>query len=298
MLKVKVTVPAVCTGFGPGLDSFGLALALHETLEFGVRADSQLSIDVHGEGERPATLRHPALRAAIAVFQSQERAPVGLTVTIHSRIPPQAGLNDSAALTIGGLLAANNVLDAPLKRDDLLEMAAILTGQATAPTAALLGGLVVNGGTGRERLNKRFDVAALKAVIALPDLAAYTDPLGTLPALSSAEVARTAARAALLVDALRVGDWSMLSHALSDPIVEPARRGLVPGAEDAAKAASEAGAVAVMMGSGGPALIALAQVNHKRIEDAMQRAFSNVNIRCRIWTVNVDTQGVTVSVTR
>jgi homoserine kinase len=298
MLKVKVTVPAVCTGFGAGLDSFGLALALHETLEFSVRADSQLAVDVQGEGERSATLRHPALRAAIAVFQSQERAPAGLNVTIQSRIPPQAGLNDTAALTIGGLLAANNLLDAPLKREDLLDLAAILTGQATAPTAALLGGLVVSSGTGRERLYKRFDVAALKAVIALPDLAAYTDPLATLPPLSSSDVARIAGRAALLAEAFRLGDWSLLSHALSDPAVEPARRGLIPGADDAAKAAIEAGAIAVTVGGGGPALIALAQVNHKRIEDAMQRAFSAVNIRTRVWTVNVDTQGVTVSVSR
>jgi len=298
MLKVKVTVPAVCTGFSAGLDSFGLALALHETLEFGVRPDSQLVIDVQGEGEYSATVRHPAMRAAIAVFQSQERAPAGINVAIQSRIPPQAGLNDTSALTIGGLLAANNLLDAPLKRDDLLDLATILTGQLTAPAAALLGGLVVNGGMGRDRLYKRFDVAALKAVIVLPDLAAYSDPLTTLPPLSAHDVSRIAGRSALLADALRVGDWALLSRTLVDPAVETARRALIPGSDDAAKAAIEAGAVAVTVSGGGPSLIALAQVNHKRIEDAMQRSFSNANIRVRIWTVNVDTQGVTISVSR
>ena len=298
MLKVKVTVPAVCTGFGPGLESFGLALALHETLEFSLRADSQLVIDTQGEGEYPASLRHPALRAAIAVFQSQERAPAGLQVSINSRIPPHMGLNDSAALTVGGLLAANNLLDGPLKRDDLIDLAAMLTGYATAPAAALLGGLVINGGMGRDRLYKRFDVVALKAVIAFPDLAAYNDPLPTLPALSISEAARMAARATLLADAFRTGDWPLLARTLADPTVETARRSLIPGADDAAKAAIEAGAIAVTVGGGGPTLIALAQVNHKRIEDAMQRAFSTVNIRARLWTVNVDTQGVTVSLSR
>ena len=97
MLKVKVTVPAACTGLGSGLDSLGLALALHNTFEFGLRADSQLSITLQGEGNLPATVRHPSLRAAIALFQLVERAPAGFNVTINSRIPSGCGLGDLAA---------------------------------------------------------------------------------------------------------------------------------------------------------------------------------------------------------
>jgi homoserine kinase len=314
MLKVTVTVPAACTGLGPGLESFSLALALRETLEFSVRSDSQLALYIHGEGapaeeNRPPNLHHPALRAAIAVFQSQESAPAGLSVTIQNRIPVGCGLGDAAALTIGGLLGANNLLDTPLKRDELIEMACALTGQPTAPIAALLGGLVVTNAVGStgdifgaraNRLYRRVNVAAdaIKAVIVLPDLAAYSDPFPTLAPVPVAELARSAGRAALMMEAFRTGDWPLLARTLPDPLVEPGRRALITGADEAIAAAQEAGALCTAVSGSGPALIAFALVNHKRIEDALERAFAAVNVRARVWTANVDTQGVTVSVTR
>ena len=301
MLKVTVTVPAACTGLGPGLESFSLALGLRETLEFSVRPDSQLALYVHGEGDRPPTLRHPALRAAIAVFQSQESAPAGLSVSVQSRIPPNCGLGDNAALTVGGLLGANNLLDTPLKRDDLINMACKLTGLASAPIAALLGGLVVTSDSkDHERFYRRVNIAtdALKAVIVLPDLAAYADPFPTLASVSLAELAGAAGRAALMMEAFRAGDWALLTRTLPDPLVEPRRRALITGADDAIAAAQEAGALCTVVCGGGPALIAFALVNHKRVEDALQSAFAAKNMRSRVWTTNIDTQGVTVSVSR
>lgn len=300
MLKVTVTVPAACTGLGPGLESFSLALALRETLEFSVRPDSQLALYVHGEGDRPPDLRHPALRAAIAVFQNQESAPAGLSVSVQSRIPPNCGLGDIAALTVGGLLGANNLLDTPLKRDELIDIACKLTGLESAPIAALLGGLVVTSSAGSERIYRRVAVAAdaLKAVIVLPDLAAYSDPLPTLAPVSLTELAGISGRAALMMEAFRAGDWSLLARTLPDPLVAPRRRALITGADQAIAAAQEAGALCTVVCGGGPALIAFALVNHKRIEDALQRAFAESNIRSRAWTANVDTQGVTVSVSR
>lgn len=300
MLKVTITVPAACSSLGPGLESFGLALGLRETLEFSLRADSQLALYIHGEGDRPANLHHPALRAAIAVFQSQERAPAGLSVTIQSRIPVGCGLGDVAALTVGGLLGANNLLDTPLKREQLIDMACALTGQPSAPIAALLGGLVVTNTVGSERIYRRVNVAAdaIKAVIVLPDLAAYADPFPTLAPVSLTELSRSAGRASLMMEAFRAGDWSLLARTLPDMLVEPGRRALITGAEEAIAAAREAGALCTVVSGGGPALLAFSLVNHKRIEDALQRAFADLNIRARVWTANIDTQGVTVSVTR
>ncbi len=296
MLKVKVTVPAACTNWSAGLESIALALALPETVEFGIRADSKLSITVQGEGNRPATLQHPALRAAVILFQAQERAPAGLNVTISSRIPLGCGLEDNTALTIGGLIAANNLLDVPLKRDSLLEMACTLTGKPATPIAAMLGGLVI--ATGQGGLYRRIAPAPIQVVIAAPDMMAYTDPLPTLPPILLADSGRGAARVALAIEAFRVGDWPLLARVLPDPATDSSRRALIPGAEEAVAAAREAGAVCTVVGGGGPMLMAFAQVNHKRIEDAMQAAFSAAGLRSRTWTLGLDVQGVTVSVSR
>jgi len=296
VLKVKVTVPAVITGWSAGLDGIALALTLSETLEFGVRADSKLTITVQGEGDRPSTLRHPALRAAVAVFQSQERAPVGLSVTIQSRIPANAGLGDEVALTVGGLIGANNLLDVPLKRDELIDMACKLTGQATAPIAAMLGGMVLGGG--HDQPYRRLNSAAIQAVVISPDVVTYADPLPNLAPIPLADVGQNAVRAALTIEAFRTGDWNLLARVLPDTLIEPSRRALIPGADKAIAAAREAGALCTTIGANNPTVITFAQVNHKRIEDAMREAFDAAEVRTRAWVVGIDSQGVTVSVTR
>ena len=101
-----------------------------------------------------------------------------------------------------------------------------------------------------------------------------------------------------MMEAFRAGDWSLLARTLPDPVVEPSRRALITGAKEAIDAAREAGALCTVVSGSGPALIAFALVNHKHIEDSVQRAFADLNIQARVWTANIDTQGVTVSVTR
>ncbi len=300
MLKVKVTVPAVCTGLGPGLDALGLALALHNTLEFGLRSDSQLVISTQGEGDDPASLRHPALHAAVRLFQTLERAPAGLTITINNRIPAGCGLGDLAALTVGGLIGANNMLDAPIKRDALIEMGCELTGQPAYIITAMLGGLVATSGTGRDLLYRRLETAALKVVIVVPDVPDYAQnvkaKLPTNPTLQDASF--NLGRAALVLEAFRKNDLDLLGRAIQDRLIAPQRKELIPGYEAAIDAAQQAGAVGVALSGDGPALVAFTAVNHKRVEESMQRAFSEAGIRSRAWTVNVDTQGVAISLTR
>lgn len=300
MLKVKVTVPAVCTGLGPGLDALGLALALHDTLEFSLRPDSQLAITVQGEGDDPASLRHPALRAAIRLFQTLERAPAGLNVAISNRIPAGCGLGDQAALTVGGLIGANNLLDAPIKREALIDMACDLTGQPASVITSMLGGLTVTSGTGRDLLYRRLDAAAFKVVLIVPemaDFAAHTRADG-MPPMRLEDVAFNMGRAALVIEAFRKNDLDLLGRAMQDRLVEPHRKALIPGYDEVVAAARQAGAVAVALSGNGPALIAFTAVNHKRVEESMQHAFADANIRARAWSVNVDTQGVAINLTR
>jgi homoserine kinase len=66
-----------------------------------------------------------------------------------------------------------------------------------------------------------------------------------------------AARLALLVHALHRGDLALLGEAVMDPIVEPARAGLVPGFREAKAACSEAGALACSLSGSGPTTFAL-----------------------------------------
>ena len=298
--KVSVSVPAVCAHLGPGLDVLGLALNLRSTVEMALRDDDRLTIQVRGEGEDrlPENLYNPAMMAAIALFQHLERAPEGLSVMCASRIPLDVGLGARTALTVGGLVAANNLLGSPLHRDALIALASQLSGRPESVVAAMRGGLSVCSAAPGDLLCRSLDIEPLHLVLAIPDLPRYAQRgLDDLPqVVPLGDAIHNVGRALLLVEALREGDFQLLGRALSDRLHEPYRRDEIPGYEAAVDAARRAGAVGVALCGAGPALTAFAARDHGAIEQALAGAFEQAGVRVRTQTVAADTQGVVINV--
>ena len=101
---------------------------------------------------------------------------------------------------------------------------------------------------------------------------------------------------ALLIEALRSGDFRLLKRALVDRLHEPHRREHLPAYDAVIRAAEEAGAIGTTFCGAGPALIAFATFNHQMIEAALSEAFKSAGIEARAWSVGVDLQGVVISV--
>ena len=299
MHKISVSVPAVCTNLGPGYDVLGLALNLRTTVEMALREDDRFAIQVRGEGEDrlPEDLYNPAMMAAIALFQTLERAPAGLSVMCASRIPLDAGLGARVALAVGGLMAANNLLGSPLSREDLIALAGRLSGRPEAVVAAMRGGLSVCSASG-DLLYRTLDIEPLLVVLAIPDLPLYPqrgrDDLPQVVPLGDA--VHNIGRALLVVEALRDGDFELLGEALSDHLHEPYRRADIPGYHAVVEAACRAGASGVALCGAGPALAAFAAREHAAVEQAMADAFERAGVPARTLTVAVDTQGVVINV--
>jgi homoserine kinase len=299
MTKVTVTVPAVCLNLGPGIDSLGLALALHNTVEMSLHPGPEVSISVRGEGAYPNTPDHPALQAARALWG--ERGS-GVYVTCIGEIPPGVGLGDDVAWMVGGLVAANNLVESAhlLNRERLIERASKLTGKPAAVVAALLGGLTVTSSaitSGDQLLYQRVAIPALRVVLVVPEIADYADKVPpTRPdRIDLADAIFNIGRTALVIDALRHGDLDTLCRAAQDRILEPQRQGLIPGYDQVVASAKAAGAAAATICGDGPAVVAFASANHTAIESAMRAAFRQAGIQARTWTLNVDTQGIAIN---
>lgn len=296
MPKVRVAVPASSLGLGPGMDVIGLALSLHNTIELSTHAESSFSLQAKGEGNYPASTQHPAMRAADFLFQKANYTPAGLSLSVNAAIPADAGLGDIAALIIGGLVAANNVITAPLNREQLAEMAVELCRELNVPPAAainsLFGGLtVVSAGT--TLIHRRIDVPAQKLVLALPEVPGYREKIATLP--KSGDLSFHISQTALLIEGFRKNDTRLIGQIMREPENDP-RIALIPGYKDAGEAARKAGAFAVALCGNGPTFIALTQVNQKLIETEIQKVFSDAGVKVRTWQLNMDTQGVALSV--
>lgn len=268
---VAVRVPATSANLGPGFDTFGLALALHDEVVAMVTDDEGVVVEVEGEGaaDLPRDHKHLVARAMLAGFDAMGGEPAGLLLRCKNSIPHGRGLGSSAAAVVAGLVAARGLVEDGLERlpdEDLLGIASDMEGHPDNAAAALVGGFTIawteevvrDGGEASEvrvvRLDPHPDVTA---VVAVPPGTLSTS---TARALLSADVPRADAvfnlgRAALLVPALTARP-DLLMVATEDRLHQDARRPAYPETGDLVAALRATGIPAVVSGAG-PSVLAL-----------------------------------------
>ncbi|MCK6579786.1 MAG: hypothetical protein L6Q98_16975 [Anaerolineae bacterium] len=302
MRRVKVSLPATVTNFGPGLNSLGLALGLRLSVEFTDRADEQLVVETAGEGagRYAIGLRHPVLLGLIRIFQVFERAPVGLTLRIDNQIPLASGLGAEAAFLIAGVIGGNNLLDSPLKRDALLRFAAEVSRRPDHAVTAFFGGLTASRAAGDTLTYARLPVEPMQTVVIVPEIADYESAArAAVPdRVALADALDTLGALPLLLDALRRGDHTLLGAGLRDSLIAPARLAQIPGATDAIALAEANGASGVALCGAGPALLVFAPRDHRLVAEGMVAAFASQGVTARALLTAIDTQGIVLSAAR
>jgi homoserine kinase len=270
-----VHAPATSANLGPGFDSLGLALSLHDEVHAQVTG-AGLRIEVAGVGERTARYGedHLVVRAMRAAFEKLGEQPPGIWLRCVNEIPHGFGLGSSAAAIVAGVLAARALFggDGPQRLPDhaVLELAAALEGHADNVAACLAGGLTIawsGASPGPVRCLRLDPLPGLTPVVCLP-----AEPLATeaarkvLPAaVPHADAVQNAARSALLIAVLTgaglsparaAPDPGALLDATQDFLHQPYRASSMPGTADLVGTLREAGIPAVFSGAG-PAALAL-----------------------------------------
>lgn len=306
MRIVKVTVPAAFTGIGPGIESLGLALGLHNTVEMSLAAGESEVRLLAGELEGPLPADHPVLRAARELFEAADVDIPAADVVCHADIPPGCGLGDDAVWTVAGLFAANNLLETPMRRERIAALALELCARPAEAVTALFGGLTITGaaaqsGEGAPLVYRRVELThALEVVLVAPSLPHFSEKSRkTHPdRVAWHEALASAGRVALVAEGLRTGDFALLKDALRDNLREPRLRPLIPGFTSAVEAARDEGAAGISLSGDGPALVCLTRHNHDKIARAVVEAFQRAGVTARTWTLHVDTQGVAINAQR
>ncbi len=270
---VLVQVPATSANLGPGFDTLGLALSLHDRVEAEVTAGG-LAIEVAGQGEqtRAAGEAHLVVRAMRAGFAALGGQPPGIAVRCANAIPHGRGLGSSAAAICSGLLAARALVtgsETALPDEALFQLAAELEGHPDNAAACLAGGITIawmpragavgsSTADGGPRMLRLPVPAGLRAVLCLPPFPlATTAARQALPAaIPHADAAANAARSALLVAAF-TGAAEVLFAATEDFLHQPYRAAVMPHTAELVGRLRRAGLAAVMSGAG-PAVLVLA----------------------------------------
>lgn len=257
---VHVRVPATSANLGPGFDSAGLALDLHDDVQVQVTAGG-LVVEVTGEGsgEVPRGEEHLIVASLRTVLgRLGARAP-GLIVRCTNRIPHARGLGSSSAAIVAAVVAARALMpDSSLSEDQALRLADELEGHPDNVAACLRGGATFAwtepGGARVVRLEPHAELAPVAFV---PSTRAWTHEVrGLLPAtVPYADAVLNASRSALLVHAL-TSDPALLLPATEDRLHQAYRAPAMPATAELVATLRAQGVAAVVSGAG-PTVLAL-----------------------------------------
>lgn len=133
-------MPATSANLGPGFDSLGLALDLHDEVTASV--SDRLEITVDGADEVPTDERHLVYRSMVEAFTVMGVSTPGLRLHCRNRIPHGRGLGSSSAAIVAGALAARALLPDGEQRmgdNELFALAARIEGHPDNVASAVFG---------------------------------------------------------------------------------------------------------------------------------------------------------------
>jgi homoserine kinase len=292
MDRVRVFAPATVSNLGPGFDVLGLALTRPGDVVEAEWSDAPgiLVAAVTGDDGLLNTdaTQNVAAIAAASLFAELAGAPggppaPGIRLRVHKQMPLASGLGSSAASSVAGALAVNELFGSPLARRDLLvhalagERAAAGSTHADNVAPSLLGGIVLVRGYDTLEVVDLPVPPALRLAVLHPHYAVETAKARAMLRGYGFPIERVVANLGNMgafVAALYRGDLELLGRAIDDRLVEPLRGPLIPGFDAIRRAARAAGALGCSISGSGPSIFALAadDVTAARIGEAMAAA--------------------------
>lgn len=246
--------------------------------------------------------RNTAGVAAQALI-AQAGIDYGFELTIEKGIPLGSGLGGSAASAVAAVVAANALLPQPLEKLQLLKCA--MLGEKVASgamhadnvAASLYGGLVLTVGIDNPNVKRIPVPQGISAVVVHPHI--------ELPTRKSREVLKRTvtlsdvvwqqANLAGFLAGCFTRDLALLRVSLEDVVIEPQRRGLIPGFIDVKSAALAHGALGCSLSGAGPSLFAWAEDRDcPAIREGMVAAFAAHGLEADAWIAPIDSEGAHV----
>ena len=281
---IQVHVPATSANLGPGFDSFGLALAMHDRYVAQILDDAGLDIDVTGEGadEVPRTDKNLLVKAMNKGFDYLGGKPKGIAVRALNVIPHGRGLGSSASAIIGGLCLARALVLTGIDKmsnEKLLQLATDMEGHPDNVAAALYGNAVVawqenqHGKEIAQAISLSVDTR-IRAIAFIPSTAVATSKARKMlpEMIPHRDAARNSANSALLVHALTLRP-DLLFRATQDFLHQSYRSEAMPASFALLTKLRDAGVAAFISGAG-PTVLALHTGNESDVAELIRAAGS------------------------
>ncbi len=259
--------PASVGNVAVGFDVLGQSFPV---LGDRVKATSSTSpgvriVEISGvAGELPLDAYENTAGRAVQSLVAGTGARFGIELSIDKGIPLGAGLGGSAASAVAAVVAANELLERPLSRHDLLAHAmageAVASGSPHADNVApsLVGGLVLTFGGDPPRIHRIPVPPSVRCVVVHPRMFLATREARAIlaPTVALAAAIRQLGNIAGFIAGCYAADLGMIRAAFEDVLIEPQRAGLISGFADVKAAALACGALGCSISGAGPSVFA------------------------------------------
>lgn len=306
-MKVTVKIPATTANLGPGFDSFGMALPFYDyiTVEETVMPGSGIQIELVDYDEDilnsiPTDENNIVYKAIELLYNFIGQTPEELKITIKSGIPMTRGLGSSAAVIVGGLIAANELLGRPADLDALLSIAAEMEGHPDNVAPAILGGFVMASleDDGSVIYRQIEWPKEWKITVCVPDYELATNiSRSVLPQeIPQKDAIFNLKRSAMLIHALDTKDDKLMKAALKDKLHQPYRTKLVPGLNEIIESLkNEEDVLGTVLSGAGPAILVISKGNDlNKIYNTIEEIWTNLNVKVDIYTVEPELKGASI----
>ncbi|CAN7413004.1 homoserine kinase [Arthrobacter sp. LjRoot78] len=304
---VTVRVPATSANLGPGYDSLGLALSLHDTLTVETLGSGELEFELSGEGAEtlPRDASHLVVKAITEALHRLGFRHQGLKITADNVNPHGRGLGSSASAVVAAVTAANALVPEPSRRgkDWILQLTSEMEGHPDNVAPAIFGGLALSWQDSDQYSSTCATVTdSVIPVVAVPDYELSTEAArALLPAsVGHHAAAMNSGRAALLIHALTSKPEFLLAGT-EDYLHQSYRAEAMRPSADLIRALRYAGHAAVVSGAG-PTVLVLANGEEEAAAvvgfiEAYTRA-NTPDVGWRVMKLAVDVEGAKVGVHR
>ena len=302
---IRVFAPASTANLGCGFDVMGMALdGVGDVLRMSVGDGDSLVINNESGMNLPSDIEKNVITPAVRAFMAAAGKKAAVEITVEKKILPGSGIGSSAASSAAAVFGLNELFDRPFTVKELVDFAMqgekLISGTAHADNSApaVMGGIVFI--RGYEPLD----------IVSLPVPDSFCFSVVHPHIMVSTKEARDVLRKEIpmreavtqwgnvggLVAGIMTGDMPLIGRSMRDVVVEPYRKGFIPGYDDLKAACMATGALAVNISGSGPSVFALSDSleTAERVGKAMKAHFDALSIENDLYVSHVPTVGARV----
>ncbi len=289
MKSVRVKAPCSTANLGPGFDVFGLALdAFYDEIQL-IKKGNGITI----ESSDPIPLEPGKNSAGLVVKEMAKKFKIkdGLCLKIKKNVPVGFGMGSSASSAAAAAVAFNALFNLNLDSNSLVQFAGIGERASAGSVhydnvaASVLGGFVIVR-TNPFNVIKVEPPKDLVLCVAIPKIEVPQKKTKVSRSVLPKEIkisdhVKNLANAAAITAGFVKKDVELIGNSISDIIVEPARKHLIPGFDRVKANALKAGALGVTISGAGPSVISFASTSTDsyKICKAMEKGFASAKIK-------------------